>query len=98
MTDAKKQGKTKARRAPKPKRARDPRLPAVGTLLTRDLGAKKVRTTVMKEGFEFEGKTYASLSAVAKEATGTVWNGYLFFRLTKPVTERKTVRKKGTKA
>lgn len=30
-------------------------------------------------GFEWNGQTYKSLSAVAKEITGTNWNGYAFF-------------------
>jgi hypothetical protein len=37
---------------------------------------------ILAEGFEFEGKVYASLSAVAKAITGTHWNGYQFFHLT----------------
>lgn len=36
---------------------------------------------VLDEGFEFRGRTYRSLSAVAREATGTTWNGLLFFHL-----------------
>lgn len=31
---------------------------------------------------EFEGRIYKSLSAIAREATGTRWNGFLFFNLT----------------
>lgn len=34
---------------------------------------------VLQEGFEYEGKIYRSLSAIAREVTGTKWNGFLFF-------------------
>ena len=29
--------------------------------------------------FEYEGRVYRSLSGVAKEVTGTSWNGFVFF-------------------
>lgn len=35
--------------------------------------------------FEYEGKIYRSLSAIATEITGTRWNGYTFFKLKKTV-------------
>jgi hypothetical protein len=37
---------------------------------------------VIEGGFSWQGKTYASLSAIAKEITGTHWNGWRFFGLT----------------
>ncbi len=61
---------------------RDPRLPAVGTILTKEHRGRVYKVRVAEEGFEFEGKTYRSLSAVAREITSTHWNGYLFFGLT----------------
>jgi Protein of unknown function (DUF2924) len=60
---------------------RDARLPAVGTILEREHDGKKVKVKVLDEGFEFQGKTYGSLSTIANEVTGTSWNGFLFFRL-----------------
>ena len=36
---------------------------------------------VLDDGFEFEGKRYRSLTAVAKAATGSHWNGRHFFGL-----------------
>jgi hypothetical protein len=39
--------------------------------------------TVLDEGFEWEGKRYSSLSAIAQEVTGTKWNGFAFFGLAK---------------
>ena len=29
--------------------------------------------------FEFEGRCYRSLSAIARKVAGTKWNGFLFF-------------------
>jgi hypothetical protein len=32
-------------------------------------------------GFEYDGETYKSLSAIARVITGTSWNGWTFFGL-----------------
>jgi hypothetical protein len=34
---------------------------------------------VLGDGFEWQGRRYGSLSAIAKAITGTNWNGYVFF-------------------
>ena len=60
---------------------RDWRLPPPGTLLTRQVGNRQIVVTVLEEGFEFETRRYRSLSAIAREVTGTRWNGLLFFGL-----------------
>jgi hypothetical protein len=39
--------------------------------------------TVLADGFEYDGKPYKSLSAIARAITGTRWNGWLFFGLRK---------------
>jgi hypothetical protein len=62
---------------------RDRRLPVVGSVLRRRYRDRTVEVKVLAEGFEYEGKRYASLSAVARAVTGTRWNGLLFFGLTK---------------
>ena len=36
---------------------------------------------VLDEGFAWNGKTYGSLSQIAKAMTGTSWNGHRFFGL-----------------
>jgi hypothetical protein len=41
------------------------------------------RVTVLPNGFEHEGVVYRSLSAAAHAITGSHWNGFLFFGLTK---------------
>jgi hypothetical protein len=39
--------------------------------------------TALADGFEWQGRRYQSLSAVARAITGTRWNGPLFFGLRK---------------
>jgi hypothetical protein len=63
--------------------SRDDRLPATGTRLTREFQGQLITAVVLEEGFEFEGRTYDSLSAVAWKVTGTRWNGFTFFGLNK---------------
>jgi hypothetical protein len=58
---------------------RDPRLPKPGSLVKRDFKGKSHEVKVLKDGFEFKGKQYGSLSAIAKLITGTSWNGFTFF-------------------
>ena len=59
------------------------RLPMIGTLIKRDYKGRNIQVTVLRDGFEFEGKVYRSLSATAKAVTGTHWNGYHFFGISK---------------
>jgi len=59
----------------------DPRNPLVGTKLIRDWDGVAHTVTVLKDGFEWEGRRYKSLSAVARAISGTRWNGYRFFGL-----------------
>jgi Protein of unknown function (DUF2924) len=66
-----------------PDPTRDPRLPPSGTVLKRVYGQRTIEVTVLERGFEHEGKQYGSLSLIAQRATGTRWNGYLFFGLQK---------------
>ena len=40
--------------------------------------------TVLVVGFEYQGRPYQSLSAVARAITGTRWNGLVFFGLKRP--------------
>jgi hypothetical protein len=60
---------------------KDYRLPGPGTLLTRRLGDRQIVVKVLTDGFEYESRRYRSLSAIAREVTGTRWNGLLFFGL-----------------
>lgn len=59
----------------------DPRLPPPGNYLERMHGGQMIRVLVLTEGFEYEGKRYRSLTAIAKVVTGCSYNGFTFFRL-----------------
>ena len=58
-------------------------------------GAKLVRTwkkathevMVLQDGFVWNGKRYTSLSTIAKSITGTSWNGWRFFGITRPAAK-----------
>jgi hypothetical protein len=43
----------------------------------------------LAEGFEWNGRTYKSLSAVANAITGTNWNGFAFFGIKRPPSGNK---------
>ena len=57
----------------------DPRNPVVGTRLVRECDGVEHTVTVLRDGYEWQGRKYRSLSAVAKAITGTNWNGFRFF-------------------
>jgi len=61
----------------------DSRLPMPGSILIKEYRGKTVVVRVLDTGFEYDGRRFASLSAIAKEVTGTKWNGFLFFGLVK---------------
>jgi hypothetical protein len=54
----------------------------VGTVLIREWHGKSHQVHVLEDGVKFEGRRYASLSAVAREITGARWSGPAFFGLT----------------
>lgn len=54
-----------------------------GSVLVREHDDVQHRVMVLEEGYAWSGKTFASLSAVAKAITGTNWNGQRFFGLDK---------------
>jgi hypothetical protein len=58
-------------------------LPAPGTLLTREYKGRRITVEILENGFRYEGQPFRSLSAIAREVTGTHWNGRLFFGLRK---------------
>ena len=57
------------------------RTPLPGTVITRTYKGRRLQVQVLTNGFEFEGDVFRSLSAVAKQITGSHWNGYKFFNL-----------------
>jgi Protein of unknown function (DUF2924) len=52
-----------------------------GTVLVRDYHGQRHTVTVAADGFNWQGTTYASLSAIARAITGTAWSGPRFFAL-----------------
>jgi hypothetical protein len=59
----------------------DGRLPPAGTALSREFKNRRITVQVLDRGFQYEDRYYKSLSAIAREVTGTQWNGYIFFGL-----------------
>ena len=60
---------------------RDRRLPIPGTLITKTYKGTEIRVKVLEKGFEYNGKVYKTIGAVASYITGAHWNGYSFFNL-----------------
>lgn len=56
--------------------------PSVGTRLIREWNGQTIRVDVREEGLVWNGKVYASLSAVARAVTGARWSGPRFFGIT----------------
>jgi Protein of unknown function (DUF2924) len=63
--------------------ARQERLPRrqlkTGTVLVREYHGRRHTVTTVRDGFEWQGTTYSSLSAIARAITGTSWSGPRFF-------------------
>ena len=56
-------------------------MPITGTRLLREWQGVEHVVTVTTDGFEWQGRPYKSLSAIARAITGTRWNGWAFFGL-----------------
>lgn len=52
-----------------------------GARIVRDWGGQTHEILVTEDGFVWRGKTWASLSVIAREITGTRWSGPRFFGL-----------------
>ena len=63
------------------RRARNEARPVTGTRLVREYKRIEQTVTVLADGYEWEGRPYRSLSAIARAITGTRWNGLVFFGL-----------------
>jgi hypothetical protein len=55
-----------------------------GSKLVREWRGRTHTVLVLDDGFEHEGKRFASLTQIARTVTGTHWSGPRFFGLTKP--------------
>jgi hypothetical protein len=82
------------------RRQRDKRQPGPGSELTRIYKDRRIVVKVNASGFEYDGRQYSSLSAVARAATGTQWNGLVFFGVAKrrsTLSRFKKNRKRGAR-
>jgi hypothetical protein len=55
--------------------------PIAGTQLISEYQGVEHSVTVLHDGYEYQGRPYQSLSAIARAITGTRWNGRVFFGL-----------------
>jgi Protein of unknown function (DUF2924) len=58
-----------------------PRRIKPGSVLVRDWKGNSHRVTVLARGYQYDNRTYDSLSQIARTITGTRWNGPRFFGL-----------------
>ena len=63
------------------RRTRTEEKPISGTRLIREWRGVEHCVTVRDHDYEYQGRPYKSLSAVARAITGTRWNGWIFFGL-----------------
>ena len=61
------------------RRIRHDARPVAGTRLVRQYQGVEQTVTVLADGYEWQGRPYRSLSAIARAITGTRWNGLVFF-------------------
>jgi len=66
---------------PADRKARPLLRPVAGTKLIREWEGVEHCVTVRHDNFEYLGRPYKSLSSVARQITGTKWNGWVFFGL-----------------
>ena len=66
---------------PKRRRQRANDRPIAGTRLIREWQGVEHCVTVRDNDFEYQGRPYKSLSAIARAITRTRWNGLIFFGL-----------------
>jgi len=57
--------------------------PPMGTVLVKEYDGIEHRVRVLADGLDYNGQKFKSLSAIAKQITGTHWNGPMFFGLRK---------------
>ena len=62
--------------------------PVAGTRLVREWRGVEHTVTVLADGYEWQGRPYRSLSAVAGAISGSQWNGWTFFGLRSPRSRR----------
>jgi len=62
---------------PKEKQPRN--IPLPGTIIMKVYKGRLLQVKVLQKGFEYEGKSYRSLTHLAREITGVPQSGFVFF-------------------
>ena len=70
---------TVIRKIPEERKSQEAILP--GTRFVRIWNDQRYEVIARESGFEYDGRIFRSLSAIAREITGTRWNGKIFFGL-----------------
>lgn len=72
--------------APKPRPKN--RKPRIGTKLLREWQGRMHEVVVVEDGYLWRGTTFSSLTEIARNITGTNWNGWVFFGIKKTPAKR----------
>jgi hypothetical protein len=76
---------------------KDARLPMPGSLIVKNYKGQTLVVKVLSEGFQYDGRRFTSLSAIALEVTGTRWNGFAFFGLDKGARDARKQARAGNR-
>ena len=66
-----------------PTKPKDPRIPPVGSIISKTYRGQHIEVKVLENGFEYKGKLYKSISRVAMTISKRQISGYVFFGLIK---------------
>ena len=66
-----------------PTKAKDPRIPPIGSIISKTYRGQQIEVKVLENGFEYKGKVYKSISRVAMSIVKRTVSGYFFFGLSK---------------
>ena len=68
-------------RKDKRKKLRNVRLPLSGSLITKKYKGRILKIKVLDKGFEYDGRSFRTISSVAVHITGQHISGFRFFKL-----------------
>jgi len=66
-----------------PTKPKDPRIPPIGSIISKTYCGEQIEVKVLENGFEYKGKVYKSISRVAMTIVKRTVSGYFFFGLSK---------------
>ena len=79
ITRARGRGPTVSTQPKRRPAGRDLRRPKPGDVLSRFYQGREIAVRVLESGYEYDGRRFRSLSAIAQAVTGAHWNGWRFF-------------------